>query len=294
VLLWSQLHGEEATHTIGLADLFAYWRREPEDPRVAMLRGALTVVAVPMLHPDGAERSDQMNGRGGDAARDASGWASPELRALRDLYHRVRPDFAFGLRDREVPQGVGESEGLAALALLACPADAETDDGPIRARRVCGAIRRAVEPLVGERIARFPEEHDATGMGGFAARSGAASVLVEAGFWPDDTEKQFRRTLSFAAVLGALQAIAEGRWPHAAGAVRVAPGGPARIARGSPPARRSAGRRGGTRDAGPLSGPASPRNRACRLRPSGAGPPCPTGRLPGGLPRSPSPRSPRR
>src|SRR5688500_787196 len=48
VLLWSQMHGDEPAHTMGLADLFAYWRREPEDPRVAQLRERLTVVAVPM------------------------------------------------------------------------------------------------------------------------------------------------------------------------------------------------------------------------------------------------------
>jgi hypothetical protein len=213
VLLWSQMHGDEPTHTMGLADLFAYFRREPDDPRVAKLRAALTIVAVPMLNPDGAERFDRLNAQGIDVNQDARAWATPELRALRDLYQRVRPDFAFGLHDQNVRKRVGESDRLTALALLACPFNPEMEDNDARtrAKRLCGAIRLSVEPLVGEHVARFEEEYNVKGMGEYAARAGASSILIEAGFWPNDPEKQFLRTLSFVAILAALEAIADGK-----------------------------------------------------------------------------------
>jgi hypothetical protein len=43
-------------------------------------------------------------------------------------------------------------------------------------------------------------------------RSGSVCVLVECGFWPDDPEKQFLRKLSFVAILGALEALADGSY----------------------------------------------------------------------------------
>ena len=214
VLLWSQMHGDEPTHTMGLADLFAYWRREPEDPRVAKLRDGLTVVAVPMLNPDGAERFQRLNGQGIDPNQDARAWATPEMRALRDLFHRVRPHFSFGLHDQSVRKRVGRSDRLTALALLACPFDEARQDNDARrdAKRVCGVIRGAVEPMVGGRVARFEEEYDPKGMGEYAISQGSSSILLEAGFWPDDPEKQFLRRVSFVAILSALETIADGSY----------------------------------------------------------------------------------
>jgi hypothetical protein len=214
VLLWSQMHGDEPTHTMGLADLFAYWRREPEDPRVAKLRDALTVVAVPMLNPDGAERFRRLNGQGIDLNQDARAWLTPEMRALRDLYNRVRPDFAFGLHDQNVRKRVGQSDRLVALALLANPFNEEREDNDprLRAKRVCAVVREAVEPLTGERVARFPDEYEPKGMGEYVVSHGTSSILMEAGFWPNDPEKQFPRRVSFVALLSALEAIADGSY----------------------------------------------------------------------------------
>ncbi|MBW3629305.1 MAG: hypothetical protein KY464_08410, partial [Gemmatimonadetes bacterium] len=189
------------------------WRREPDDPRVAKLREALTIVAVPMLNPDGAERFRRPNAQGIDPNQDARAWVTPEMRALRDLYQRVRPEFAFGLHDQNVRKRVGESDRLTAMALLAVPFSKEMEDNEarVRSKRLCGVIRQAVEALAGERVARFPEEYNVKGMGEYAARAGASSILIESGFWPDDPQKQFLRRLSFVAILTALEAIADGR-----------------------------------------------------------------------------------
>jgi hypothetical protein len=37
VLLFSQMHGDEPSHTMGLADLLCYFAREPDDERVRRL-----------------------------------------------------------------------------------------------------------------------------------------------------------------------------------------------------------------------------------------------------------------
>ena len=214
VLLFSQMHGDEPSHTMGLADLFTYFAREPDDERVRRLAEGLTVVAVPMLNPDGAERFVRTNAQGMDINRDARAWVTPELRALRDLHDGFRPEFVLNLHDQDVRKRVGESDRMTALALLATPGNPqlEDDEQRIRGKRLCAAIRRAVEPLAEGRIARFQDEYNPTGSGEYTQRSGAASVLVECGFWPDDPEKQFLRKLSFVAILGALEALADGSY----------------------------------------------------------------------------------
>ena len=212
VLLFSQMHGDEPSHTLGLVDLLTYFAREPDDERVRRVGGALTLVAVPMLNPDGAERFVRTNAQGIDINRDARAWVSPEMRAFRGLHEHFRPDFVFNLHDQDVRKRVGKSQRLTALALLATPGGPEMEDDArrIRGKQLCAAIRRAVETLVEGRVARFPDEYHPGGLGEYTQRSGAVSVLVECGYWPDDPEKQFLRKVSFVALLGALEALADG------------------------------------------------------------------------------------
>jgi hypothetical protein len=211
VLLWSQMHGDESTHTMGLADLLAWLGRESDEPRVRRLHDRLRVVAIPMLNPDGAERFRRLNAQGMDPNRDAHAWLTPELRALRDVHMELRPAFALNLHDQDPRKRVGQSDRLTALALLANPFDAEMGDNDVRlrAKRLGGVIARAVRPLVGGHVSRFQEEFNPQGSGEFMASSGTSSLLLECGGWKDDPEKQFLRKVSFAALLSALEAIAD-------------------------------------------------------------------------------------
>lgn len=211
VLLWSQMHGDESTHTMGVADLLAWLAREPDEERVRLLHDRLTVVAIPMLNPDGAERFRRLNAQGIDINRDARACLSPEMRALRRVHAQLRPAFAFNLHDQDPRKRVGESDRLTALALLANPFDESLGDNDVRlrAKRLCGVIARAVRPLLGGHVSRFEEEFNPQGSGEFMAASGTSSLLLECGGWKDDPEKQFLRKVSFVALLAALQAIAD-------------------------------------------------------------------------------------
>src|SRR5688500_15498221 len=66
VLLWSQMHGDEPTATSALFDVFAYLERHRADPMAARILERLTLHAVPMLNPDGAERFQRHNAQGID------------------------------------------------------------------------------------------------------------------------------------------------------------------------------------------------------------------------------------
>ncbi|HEV3048913.1 MAG TPA: M14 family zinc carboxypeptidase [Longimicrobium sp.] len=214
VLLWSQMHGDESTHTMGLADLLAWLGRESDEPRVRLLHDRLRVVAIPMLNPDGAERFRRLNAQGMDPNRDAHAWLTPELRALRDVHAELRPAFALNLHDQDPRKRVGKSDRLTALALLANPFDEALGDNDVRlrAKRLGGVVARAVQPLIGGHVSRFQEEFNPQGSGEFMVSSGTSSLLLECGGWKDDPEKQFLRKVSFVALLSALEAVADGSY----------------------------------------------------------------------------------
>src|SRR5688572_22870545 len=85
VLLWSQMHGDESTATMSLADLISWFASTA--PEHAALRSSLAsklkIVMIPMLNPDGAELFQRENAVGVDVNRDARNLATPEARALK-------------------------------------------------------------------------------------------------------------------------------------------------------------------------------------------------------------------
>ena len=55
VLLWSQMHGDEPTHTGVMLDLFSYLLQKPAKPQAEEILSGCTLMFIPMLNPDGAE-----------------------------------------------------------------------------------------------------------------------------------------------------------------------------------------------------------------------------------------------
>ncbi len=212
VLLWSQMHGDESTATMSLADLFAWFALSPDDPRVERLARQLTIYAIPMLNPDGAERFQRRNAYGIDINRDARALSTPEGRALRAVQQRLQPDFGFNLHDQNVRTRVGGSERLAAIALLAPPPDGSGRGSPgfQRAERVAATIRGAIEPLVGGHIARYDDTFNPRAFGDLMQSWGTSTVLIESGGWANDPQKQHLRGVNFVALVAALEAIASG------------------------------------------------------------------------------------
>ncbi|MEO7520318.1 MAG: M14 family zinc carboxypeptidase, partial [Gemmatimonas sp.] len=80
VLLWSQMHGDEATATMALADVLAWMSASGGDGVRDRIGNALTVIMLPMLNPDGAERFQRENAAGVDINRDARLLSTPEAR----------------------------------------------------------------------------------------------------------------------------------------------------------------------------------------------------------------------
>ena len=80
ILFWSQMHGDEPTATSAILDLLAFFARHRKETWVDRILRAYTLDFVPMLNPDGAERSQRRNAQGIDINRDARSLATPEGR----------------------------------------------------------------------------------------------------------------------------------------------------------------------------------------------------------------------
>jgi hypothetical protein len=212
VLLWSQMHGDESTATMALADIFRFLVEGTDASLRERLAERLTITFVPMLNPDGAELFQRENALGIDVNRDGRRLVTPEARALKALRDSLQPQFGFNLHDQGVRTRAGEGGKQAAVALLA-PAFDEArnfNDVRSRARLVAAVIARGLSGEIPGRVARYDDTFNPRAFGDLMQQWGTSTVLIESGGLPNDPEKQRLRGLNVAGILAALDAIASG------------------------------------------------------------------------------------
>jgi len=159
VFLWSQMHGDESTASMALADIYSAVENHPDHPVIqAILQGA-TVHTLPMLNPDGAQRFQRRNAQGIDINRDARSLATPEGRVLKAVRDRLQADFGFNLHDQGIGTRVGSSDRGVAIALLSPPFDESREVNEIRHRamEVMGVMIQVMEPMVGGHVAKYSD-----------------------------------------------------------------------------------------------------------------------------------------
>lgn len=210
VLLWSQMHGDESTATMALVDILNFLSRAPDHPVATTIRSRLTLLMVPMLNPDGAERFQRRTAHQIDMNRDALRLATPEAATLKKLRDEYQPEFGFNLHDQDPRSTVGQSTKVAAIALLAPAADEANTDTPGRRRAILLAARiaQAIEPLVRGHVTRYDDTFEPRAFGDNVQKWGTSTILIESGGWRDDPEKMHLRTTNVVALLAALLSIA--------------------------------------------------------------------------------------
>jgi hypothetical protein len=213
VLLWSQMHGDEPTATSALLDFFEYVRTHRQEPWVARMLTELTLHAVPLLNPDGAERFQRRNAQGIDINRDALALQTPEARTLKGLRDRLKPFIGFNLHNQSWRHAVGRTGRPASISLLAAAFDEKRSDNPGRllAKKVCAVIRDAVEALAPGQVGRYDDSFEVRAFGDNMTRWGTPSVLIETGAWSAMPPDEPLVRLNFVALATALDALATGK-----------------------------------------------------------------------------------
>ncbi len=209
VLLWSQMHGDEPTHTAVLVDLMSYLTTRSSDREAAEILAGCTLYAIPMLCPDGAAAGTRYNAQHIDVNRDALRLETPEGQALHRAVETLRPEFGFNLHNQNARTAVGIPPKPVAVALMAPPLDAEsTETMQTRAtKQLAVCIAEAVRPHAPGMIARYEAEYMPWSFGERVQAMGVVTVLVEAGGWPGPDPSPIVE-VHFNGLLAALAAIA--------------------------------------------------------------------------------------
>ena len=213
ILLWSQMHGDEPTATSALFDVFAFLTRHKDEARVRRLLSRLTIHAVPMLNPDGAERFQRRNAQGIDVNRDALRLTTPEGRALKALRDRLQPRVGFNLHNQSWNTAIGDPPRPASISLLSVAYDRARSEnaGRVLTKKLCAVIRDALEPFAAGQIGRYDDSFEVRAFGDNLTLWGTPVVLIETGPWPGDDVDTALIRLNFVAILSALDALASGR-----------------------------------------------------------------------------------
>jgi hypothetical protein len=209
ILLWSQMHGDEPTHTAVLLDLASYLLQKPAAPKADEILSNCTLYFIPMLNPDGAEAVQRYNAQGIDINRDARRLSTPEGRALRKAVETIKPQFGFNLHNQHARTSVGHPPKPAAVSVLAPAPDPSGHDTPSwhRAKLMCAHFVEAVGDDVPGMISRYDDTHEPRAFGDTIQATGASTMLVEAGGWPEADVEPLTR-VHFQGMLSTLHAIA--------------------------------------------------------------------------------------
>ena len=211
VMFWSQMHGDEPTATSALIDLFAFLQKNRMDETVKLIEKNLTLCAVPMINPDGADLYRRRNLQWIDINRDARDLETPEGRILKNARDEFAPHIGFNLHNQNHLTSIENSFRQATISLLAVPGNAEnkTYPGHERNRRLCALMIAALEKFIPGHIGRYDDAYNPRAFGDQIAAWGTPTILIETGGLFNEDE-MFRVKLNFVAYLTALGALASG------------------------------------------------------------------------------------
>ena len=216
VIAWSQMHGDEATATMALADIFRLLSNSGElSTEVKQkLHQNITLRIIPRLNADGAERWQRETALGIDMNRDATKQNSIEARLLSAWADEIKPAFSFNLHDQNRLYSVGNSPEQTHIAFLATTGDDAGTWTPsrLRAGQICQRMLHQIQPIIPGKIAKWTDEFESRAFGDTFSSRGYGLVLLESGGAGWDLEKQSLRKLNACLLLDAFCAIADGSY----------------------------------------------------------------------------------
>ncbi|MDQ8006228.1 MAG: DUF2817 domain-containing protein [Pedobacter sp.] len=208
VMLWSQMHGNEATGTMALFDLFNFLQQDHDT--VKLMRESCEFLFIPMVNPDGAAIFTRRNAQQIDINRDFIQTATPEGKILKQARHDFEPHFGFNLHDQTTLWSVDETLKPATLSYLAPAFDKALSVNEVRenAMLVIADMFQDLDQILPHHIGLFDDEYEPRAFGDNFQKAGTSTILIEAGGFLNDPEKQHIRKYYFASILSGLISIA--------------------------------------------------------------------------------------
>jgi Zinc carboxypeptidase len=218
ICAWSQMHGDEATATMALADIFLFLSGKSHELSEfrEKLHQKITLYVIPRLNADGAKRWTRETALGIDMNRDAIKKNSPEAKILNEWAQKIKPAFSFNLHDQHRLYSVGNTPHQTHIALLATTGDESGTwtDSRLRAGKLANRLAQIVEKIYPNKIAKWTDEYNQRAFGDYFQAQGFGLLLLESGGAGWDLEKQSLRKTNACLLLDAFYAIATEEWKN--------------------------------------------------------------------------------
>ena len=210
ILNWSQMHGDEPTATMALLDILNYISLNQNSLEVKKILAGTTLLIIPMLNPDGAERFQRRTSQGIDMNRDAMSLQTPEARIFKEIRDKFNPEIGFNLHDQDPWYTVGNTGDVSTIALLAPAFNIEKSDNAVRlkSKKVAAEFALVLQQFIPKNISKYDDSFYPRAFGDNVQKWGTSTVLVESGGWKDDPEKKYIRKLNCVGLLSVYYSIA--------------------------------------------------------------------------------------
>jgi len=210
ILLWTQMHGNEATATKVIFDLLKLFNSSNCPQHIRDILDKCTLKIIPILNPDGAEAYTRVNAQQIDLNRDAVALKAPESKILRQELEKFNPDFCFNLHDQRNIYNVEGTKEPSSIAFLAPATEVSRKMTPER-EKAMGVICKMYESLksdIPNNLARYNDEFYPDATGDNFQKDGYCTILIEAGHYKDDYDRETVRYFYFKALLNGLLSAA--------------------------------------------------------------------------------------
>jgi hypothetical protein len=210
VLLWSQMHGNESTTTKALFDFLNLLNGNSELAKE--LLSEFTFCCLPMLNPDGALIYTRENANKVDLNRDAQNLTQPESRLLRSAFEIFKPDYCYNLHDQRTIYGVEAEDVKPATVSFLAPAYNENRDiNEVRTKaiQVIVAMNKILQGFIPNQVGRFDDSFNINCVGDTFQFLNVPTILIEAGHYQGDYDREMTRKFVFIALVEGLKKIYE-------------------------------------------------------------------------------------
>ncbi|PQJ23254.1 hypothetical protein BSU00_03285 [Tenacibaculum sp. SG-28] len=204
------MHGNESTGTKAVFDFINFIQAHSGLPTVKQIMNNIQIHIIPMLNPDGALSYTRENSNGIDLNRDAVALEAKESKLLRKILEQVNPEFCFNLHDQRTIFGVEGTKNPASISFLA-PSEESTrkvTQGRKQTMNVIIAMNSLLQQIIPGHVGRYTDEFYPTATGDNFQKLGHNTILIEAGHFPDDYEREKVREFNFYALLQGLFHVA--------------------------------------------------------------------------------------
>ena len=211
VLTWSQMHGNESTGTKSLFDLFHFFEEESKDFKKITdnILKKCTMEFIVLLNPDGAIKFTRENEKGIDLNRDAVAIKACESKLLRKQLDEFNPKYCFNLHDQRSIFNVEDTSNPATISFLAPSEDYERTVTPGRKETmsVIVSMNELLQQYIPNHVGRYTDEFYPTATGDIFQKLGHNTILIEAGHYKNDYDREITRKFNFFAILKGLHFI---------------------------------------------------------------------------------------